>query len=286
MAWKSKLIAELGARAPGGYLPAGPLATEPTALAAIALAAAAGKIDTAARSADWLQDQQSRDGSIGVMTGQLAPQWPTSLAMLAWQMVDRAQYADAIARAASWTLDARGTTTDRKEQIGHDTALIGWPWAAGTHSWLEPTAFFVLALRAIGQGEHPRTREGVRLLVDRILPHGGCNYGNTIVLGQPLLPHVQSTGIALWALGGEQIDDRRIGLSLDYLEQNLSDRTATASLCYALMGLAAHGRRPADADRWLEATFEREYKRGPTCYKLALLALAATLRVARPFDEP
>jgi hypothetical protein len=205
--------------------------------------------------------------------------------MLAWQQVDRTKYADAILRATQWALSARGTTTQRKEQIGHDTALVGWSWADGTHSWLEPTAFFVLALKATGHGDHPRTREGVRMLVDRMLPDGGCNYGNTIVLGQPLLPHVQSTGIALWALGGEQVNDRRIGLSLDYLERLLADRTATASLCYALLGLAAHGRRPPDADRWLEAAFRRELEHRPNCYKFALLALAATPPAARPSDE-
>lgn len=279
MPWKDQLIAELVARSPGGYEPLGPSASEPTAWAAIALASV-GEIAAAARCADWLQAQQSRDGSVGIMAGHTTPQWPTSLAMLAWQTVDRSlgttAYADSIARALEWTLNSRGTTTERKRQIGHDTSLVGWSWAANTHSWLEPTAFFVLALRAIGRGEHTRAREAARMLVDRMLPGGGCNYGNTIVLGQPLLPHVQPTGIALWALGGEQVRDRRVGLSLAFLERSLSDSTSTASLCYGLLGLAAHGRRPDGSDRWLEAAFQRELERGPSCYKLALLALAAT----------
>ncbi|MEX2172663.1 MAG: hypothetical protein WD851_25315 [Pirellulales bacterium] len=284
MSWQAEILTELAARSPGGYEAAGPLASEPTALAALALAGA-GRFAAAARCADWLQELQHRDGSLGVMAGQPAPQWPTSLAILAWHQLDRAadasDYSKPIACATKWALDSRGTTTERKQQIGHDTALVGWSWAADTHSWLEPTAFFVLALKAVGQGEHPRTREAMRLLFDRLLPNGGCNYGNTIVLGQPLLPHIQPTGIAMWALGGEEVQDHRIGLSLDYLEQQLSERTATASLCYGLLGLSANCRRPREAESWLEAAYRREQQRGPSCYKLALIALAATPRVAR-----
>lgn len=284
MSWQAEILTELVARSPGGYEAAGPLASEPTALAALALAAA-GQFAAARRCGDWLQTLQNRDGSIGVMAGQPDPHWPTSLALLAWTRLDHAAggsgYGDSIARATRWALDSRGTTTERKQQIGHDTAIVGWSWAADTHSWLEPTAFFVLALKAVGQGEHPRTREAVRLLVDRLLPDGGCNYGNTIVLGQPLLPHAQPTGIAMWSLGGEEVQDRRIVSSLDYLEKQLSERTSTASMCYGLLGLAAHGRRPSDAENWLEAAYRREQQRGPYCYKLALIALAATPRVAR-----
>ena len=93
-----------------------------------------------------------------------------------------------------------------------------WPWVLGTHSWIEPTAFNVLALKAAGRGEHPRTREAVRLLVDRLLPTGGCNYGNTTVLGQQLRPHLAPTGLVLLSLAGEQINDSRIAKSLAYLQ--------------------------------------------------------------------
>lgn len=276
MPWKDQLSAELARRAPGGYAPAGPAASEPTALAAVALVAAGGT-PAAARCGEWLCELQGRDGSVGVMADHPTPHWPTSLAMLAWQSVDPSAYSEAIARAANWALEARGTVAPHKPHCGHDTLLNGWPWAAGTHSWLEPTAFFVLALKAIGLGEHPRAREGVRLIVDRLLPEGGCNYGNTIVLGQQLLPHVQSTGIALWALGAESVPDDRIAKSLDYLERELHSRTPTSSLCFGLIGLAGHGRHPQGAESWLQAAFQREIERGPSCYKLALVTYASGL---------
>ena len=164
---------------------------------------------------------------------------------------------------------------ERNEQLGHDSTLIGWPWVEGTHSWIEPTAWAVLALKAVGLAQHPRTREAVRLLVDRLLPDGGCNFGNTFVLGQQLLPHLQSSGICLLALAGEKIDDPRIGRTGDYLERELSRQTATASLSYSLLGLAAHDRQPAMAGPLLAAAAERMLVRDRSAHKLALLALAA-----------
>ncbi len=113
------------------------------------------------------------------------------------------------------------------------------------------------------------------LLTDRLLSGGGCNYGNTIVLGQELLPHVQPTGLALLALAGEADRDGRIGRSLDYLSAVLSEKTTSASLAYGLLGLAAHGRFPAYADRFLVPAYRRTLQRDGAAYQLALLGLAA-----------
>jgi hypothetical protein len=158
--------------------------------------------------------------------------------------------------------------------MGHDTMLIGWPWVDGTHSWLEPTAFAVLALKSAGHKDHPRTREAVRLIIDRMLPDGGANYGNTIVLGQPLLPHVQPTGLAMLALAGENLPDPRIGKSLDYLQRSIEPQTAPASLSYACLGLAAHGRIVDDSDDWVSEALD-DTRRGPLAvYEQSLLLLA------------
>ena len=113
------------------------------------------------------------------------------------------------------------------------------------------------------------------MLVDRLLPDGGCNYGNTIVLGQELLPHVQPTGIVMMALADERSTDPRIERSLEYLEHELSADTTTASLCYGLLGLAAHKRTPEHQLEWLQAKYSQAVERDANCYKLALIALAA-----------
>ena len=68
--------------------------------------------------------------------------------------------------------------------------------------------------RAGSEGRRQRRRSGgprgSAVLLDRQLPGGGLNYGNTYVLGQLMRPHVQPTGIALLALAGEADASGRI----------------------------------------------------------------------------
>jgi hypothetical protein len=79
------------------------------------------------------------------------------------------------------------------------------------------------------------------------------------------------------ALAGEAgyDGDNKIGRTLDYLEQELGASTTTASLCYGLLGLAAHGRMMPQADAWLAASYDRAIRRDAPGLKLALLTLAA-----------
>jgi hypothetical protein len=279
--WTAKLVERLDAHVLAGYDEQGEPASEPTALAGLALVANQ-RIEAALRAATWLVERQSRDGSVGVSAAQRKPCWPTALALILWRSLSRndveADFRKSIERAIDWTLVAAGKPAPRKAQFAHDSTLVGWSWAAETHSWLEPTALFVLALKAVGYAQHARTREGVRVIIDRQLPSGGCNYGNTIVLGQELLPHVQPTGLAMTALAGEELTDPRIERSLSYLQRQLSADAPTASLCYGLMGLAAHGRAPAERDAWLQRAFARVEKQEGSPYKLSLIALAAAER--------
>lgn len=274
MEWRAELLGRLAECTPGGYHARGEAASEPTALAGLALNAG-GNMAAAMKAADWLVERQNANGAVGVLESQATPCWPTSLAILLWQKLDAEQYRGPIQKAVAWTLAEKGETHDQRDYIGHDTTLVGWSWAADTHSWLEPTAMFVLALKAVGLSEHPRTREAVRLLVDRLLPQGGCNYGNTIVLGQELLPHVQPTGIVMMALPSETIADPRVSKSLDYLRLELSAETTTASLCYGLLGLSANGKAPENRLDWLNEKYGAFSDRDASCYKLALIALAA-----------
>jgi hypothetical protein len=225
-----------------GYLADGPPAAEPTALAVIALAAS-GEIESAERHVRWLVMCQSQDGSVGVFADQGGPAWCTGLAAMAWSIWSQAAGTDElrphIDAATRWILDASGTTTPRTAQLGHDPTLIGWSWAECTHSWVEPTAFQVLALKHLGWTDHPRVRDGVRLLLDRQLPSGGCNYGNTFVLGQQLLPHIQPTAIALLALWNESTDSRRT-ISLNYLRKHFHSIVGHSSRCFATMALRVY----------------------------------------------
>ncbi len=277
--WHNSLITQLAVSPVCGYLARDAGAAEPTAISALALAAH-GQTDAARQAADWLAATQATDGSVAVRRNTDGPCWPTSLAVLAWHAVDPVDFAEQIDRAVTWMLSIRGKTQVRSSEIKHDPTLVAWPWVVGTHSWIEPTALHVLALKATGYGDHPRVREAVRLLVDRQIPGGGCNYGNTGVLGQTLWPHVQPTGLALWALGGETLGRGRIKASIAWLRQALCQRTTCTSLAWGLLGLQAHdshrgGTIPDGASDWIEQAQARNSAGQRSAYKAALLSLAA-----------
>ena len=192
----------------------------------------------------------------------------------------KAEWAAAARRATTWTLNVSGLPVERADAaqqfVGHDTTLQGWPWVVGTHSWVEPTAISMFALRSAGESGHPRCREAVKLLLDRQLPAGGWNYGNTTVLGHVLRAHVQPTGLALAALADETDIRPKVLRSLQWLEHTLTDHTTAASLCYALMGLAAHGIWPQAANGWLQSAYRRTLARQGSPYHVALLVLTAS----------
>lgn len=273
-----KLLRKCVASRAWKYRASGPNATEPAALAALALCA--HDLHEEARPiAAWFAQLQTKQGSVGVTAADEKPAWPTSLAVLTWLACDNTTSSDTYNQqrrlALDWIQTTQGKRLPKRRQIGHDTSILGWSWAENTHSWLEPTCFHVLALKASGQSDHARTRDGIAMIVDRLHESGGCNYGNTVVLGQSTLPHIQPTGLAMLAIAGETIDDPRIARSLEYLERSIANDTATASLCFALFGLTAHGRRPQQADTLLKQAFTRDESHGTlSCYKLGLLALA------------
>lgn len=283
MAVPAAFLDLISAGIPAGSGGGDPGRTEPTALAAIALGAH-GRFDAMHRAARWMAGLQGRDGSVGVSATHDRPCWPTSLAVLCWlvaRRVDEARgvrsaYESQIGKGLDWILSFAGETMPASQAtnvVGHDTSIVGWPWVGGTHSWVEPTSFHLLTLKEAGLGGHPRSRAAVRLLVDRLLPGGGCNFGNTTVLGREVRPQPSTTGVALIALAGEDDESGRIAGSLAYLSRTLAKEMATFSLCYGLLGLAAHGRELPDAHSWLAGRL------GPVSPKrpidAALLGLAA-----------
>jgi hypothetical protein len=277
----TELYDRLLARQVGGYHASDAPATEPTALAALALLAREeANVEQAAEALAYLKRAQAQDGSVGVRMNEPEPAWTTSLAVLAWEQAarlasDRAQFDARIEPAVAWILSQRGKTSLPDPDIGHDPQLIAWSWAAETHSWIEPTALHVLALKAVGEGSHARAREAVRMLIDRQLPSGGCNYGNTFVLGQMLRPHLEPSGLLALALAGESDPSGRLERTLDYLARSLSAATPPISLAWSLLGLAAHDRLPDQAGEWVAAAYDRVCAKDESPYKFALLAHAA-----------
>lgn len=273
-------------RGPGwGNRPTGLPYIESTALATLALAGSfpqTGAEQSRAAviaAADWLAGLQQRDGALGISPDLPQPRWTTPLGILVWQAADRA--GDARRKAVEWLLARQGNTWDPAvgEQFGHDPRIPGWPWVEGTHSWLEPTAMAVLALRRAGRAESERTRDGERLIRDRVIRSGGWNYGNSTVFGADLRPHPAPTGLALLALAGiDDFDSPHVERSCAYLERLLPTTRAPQSLCFGILALAAWGRRPAAADDWIISARAGAVRRSNSIAQLAYLLLAAGSR--------
>ena len=76
------------------------------------------------------------------------PGWATPYAVLCWGGLGGFEVPRR--RACDWLLGIGGRplppAAEGGSVVGHDTTLIGWPWVAETHSWVEPTALAILAL--------------------------------------------------------------------------------------------------------------------------------------------
>ena len=288
MSWQQQIMQRLreSAHADGGWPYQRHLAAsaEPTALACLVLVGHDAGREAAQKGLQWLAHQQQNDG--GVAPGALAahPCWTTALACLAWsQSIDNdngefVSYRDSRRAGIDWLLRNEGKPFRSNPAIyGHDTRLKGWSWVEGTHSWVEPTAYAILALRAAGLGDHPRTREGVSLLLNRAMAPGGWNYGNSKMFGSDLRPFPAQTGMALAALSGEPEPDC-IVQALGFLQSELPRIRTPVSLSWGLIGATAWHARPESANEWLAECADRVGRKPPQPLFDALLLLADASR--------
>ena len=248
-----------------------------TAWAVMALSAAGEQNDVLRSSGLRLTMSQMEDGSIPLSTDHPEAIWPTPWAILAWK--DFSEFAEPLQRATDFLLKTTGKHWEKKSDspMGHDSAIKGWPWIADTHSWVEPTALAIIALRVIGYENHDRTREAAAMLMNRQLNRGGWNYGNTIVFGRELHPMPETTGMALAALGG-LVPEKHVGNSLDYLDNYVIRTKTPLSLGWGILGLGAFNRRPAKVEEKLHGCLNRQERYGPfdtTALSLLILALHA-----------
>ena len=127
-----------------------------------------------------------------------------------------------------------------------DNSLQAWSWIDGTFSWVEPTAWSLLALKqwaASRDAVTERTRIVVaeQMLIDRCCAKGGWNYGNANMLGQELKPFVPTTAIALLSLQDRE-SLPEVGRSVAFLEREATSERSGTALALALMALRAYGR--------------------------------------------
>lgn len=239
----------------GGYR------SDATAWAVIALSAAGTDSSLVDRARSRLVHDQLQDGRVSVGPESPDAYWPTSLAVLAWH--GSPSHQASLSKAVSFLLQSMGRHWSKSPHapVSHDTSLQGWPWVSDTHSWVEPTALAIAALRMEGYSDHPRVQEGVRLLLDRQLPSGGWNYGNTLVFGREQRPSPESTGAALQALSG-LLPPLHVQRSLDYLRRQVRQLRTPIGLGWSLLGLSSWDGLPNEAESWVKACLAREERYG------------------------
>lgn len=241
-----------------------------TSWAVIALSLAGLSPDACHRGKTFLVTQQHEDGRISIVPDHPQASWPTALAILAWGEDHR--FKEARELAIHFLLNFSGKHWPRFDPfiVGHDASIVGWPWIADTHSWVIPTALAIMALQRSGITQHPRISQGLSMLLDRQLPHGGWNQGATTVFGKELLPLPECTGIALQALAGNT-ERQAIERSLSYLLEQLPHLRTPISLGWALLGLSAWAEQSDQSEEMIDQSLQLQKRHG--IYSLPSLAL-------------
>jgi hypothetical protein len=182
-------------------------------------------------------------------------------------------------RLAAALQQAKGLRLDPSTINRQDNSLQGWSWIPQTFSWVEPTAWCLLALKkwshVPGKSvDVARVREAEKLLLDRCCSGGGWNYGNSNMLGQELKPYVPTTAGALLSLQDQQ-NEPAVRRSTEYLERQASSEPSGVALSLAAMALRAVGRDTAAVRTAL-------IEQVPTTIAMdSVLAAALTLSVLR-----
>jgi uncharacterized protein (DUF362 family) len=243
------LLAQRNADGGWGYAPGQATQPEPTALALLALGRRREQHENVLRGgADRLAAMQDSWGAIRVPGGFAKSYWPTAVVVVALHRL-RLRL-EVVGRSLGWLLAARSKTKDMNEELARDfeidASLVGWSWTEDTFSWVDPTAWVVLALRQTGNDSHPRTIEGLRLLLDRAYPEGGANCGNRRIYGSVTEPVPANTCSLLLAHAG-LTDHAKLQSARAYLRESITAHTDLENLCWTRLALQAWKDEPATA---------------------------------------
>ena len=244
------------------------------------------------RGIRYLADSQLVDGSWPSAHGQGQGAWVSALAC--WAFFSTNENRAALQRGLDWLAAERPGDSGgwfrflrglrgSKKVSGQNDALWGWSWTAGTASWVEPTAYALLVLRAAPKDLVPsaaasRMKLAEAMLFDRMCPGGGWNCGNPMVYGVAGEPQVGTTVWALLALR-EHAERAEIQQSLAWLEKNWSCILSPASLALTQIGLNAFNRGNSS----FAATLERLYAPDAIAWTVPVAAWAALAASGRNF---
>ena len=271
--------------------------TECTSLATLALA----RLDTGERAAadrgrHWLIACQNADGSWPLHREIRTPSWTTTLATLTLASIG--DEPSCAGRGARWLLRQEPRTpgvlaslvyrvAPQARVVELDPALRGWSWTSGVSSFVEPTAYALLALKRLrsrlpGVEVAARIDEAERMIYDRMCREGGWNYGNSVVLGAELWPYADVTALTLLSLAdhrGRRENER----SLAALGRMLTHVDSGLTLSWAALCLSAYGEDAAPVLRRLHLAWTRaRFLADTRSIALAVLAMSDGARAMAP----
>jgi len=231
------------------------------------------------RALSWLTSHTNQIGSLtvvnqtnGVADLNLFDNWGTILAAFTLQRIGIG--AELRGRYLKYLLNSRGNLLDKK--VGRDLNLNpdlqAWSWARGTASWVEPTAYALLSLKANGLRDHERVKTGEAFLFDRACYDGGWNYGNKEVLSVVLEPMPTNTCFALLALQDADRQHEVITKSVAYLEKEFSERQSSLLLSLGILCFDLYAR---PLDKLLAGLLARQQENGSWRDNVHVTALAA-----------
>src|SRR6202166_4639727 len=211
------------------------------------------------RGLSFLTAAQLPDGSWPSTSEEKHGCWVTSLMCWVLAGTREEQYSQALASGLTWICNdwPRDSSwwqrTLRKLSSGarhsrQNDSYRGWGWTPGTSSWVEPTAFALLALENQLDVQLPspaqnRRKLGEALLYDRMCPGGGWNCGNPEVYGVIGDPLVIPTSWALLALRAHPQRQENKD-SLAWLQRVFSSLNGPGSLALAQLCLEAYNHKP------------------------------------------
>jgi hypothetical protein len=221
-----------------------------------------------------LKKSQLPDGRVSLAPDHPEVIWPTPLAILAWHGLEPYKRSQDSALNFLLRTSAKLKTFQIWPPFYKYNEVPGWPWVENTYSWVEPTALSLIALKTSGLKSHPRVQGGIQMLLERQLPQGGWNYGNTVVFDQELIPLPDTTGAALTALAG-LIPKNKIDKSLAYLRETVKQSRTPLSLGWGVYGLDAWGEKPEAAEIWIQEALKKQESFSPLdTSALSLLIIA------------
>jgi len=291
----SSLLSEQNGDGGWGAVPGKQSNTEATAFAVLALESAAADASRIAKAKSWLINRQNGDGSWSLSDSTNGPSWVTALAIIA--LSGSAEESARVIKAGNWVLEQEGGkpgllaqlilfVTRQKRAVRLNQDLTGWPWTTGNFSWVEPTSYFMIALKRLKpqlptNAVQERLAQAELMIYDRMCDGGGWNYGNAEVYDEKLWPYPDTTALALIATQDrrERNENR---LSLRVLNQLATEADSGLALSWAAICLALYGQDVAALKSLIVQRFAKTKFLGETkTLALAVLALGEGARYFR-----